>query len=305
MKLKRALPALAALGLSVASALAAVPVLSQIPYAENQLSASNGRWFISGDGAVFEGGGDGSGFSRKALPARLKDGRVHGCYFLGMAERQGRLFTICTDNSLNPFATKRLFSLDFFDPNAELREIWRAGDMALPNGMAVDENGDLIVADSGGPLLPGKLVKFRLDSHGQVLGQATIHQFPLCKPNGVRIDGDRLYVSLNPLSYVGISQLKRYRLDGDALRDGATIYDSWGFIDDFALTRDGVAVAEFLGGKVSHVREDGTVLKQAWFDQPTSVSALAGGVFPGGGIRVTERGRGRVVVEADFGAWPR
>ncbi|MFC4158586.1 SMP-30/gluconolactonase/LRE family protein [Chitinimonas lacunae] len=305
MKLKRAMAALAAFGLCAAPVDAAVPILWQIPAAENQLTTEAGRWFISGDGAVYEGSGDGNGFERRALPARRLDGTLQRCYFLGMAERHGRLYTICTDAALNPFAIKRLFSLDLSDPAAELREIYRPSGLALPNGLAVDAAGDLVLADSGAALLPGRLVKLRLDSHGQVTEQLTLHQFPLCKPNGVRIDGERLYVSLNPLSYVGVSQLKRYHFDGEALRDGVTIYDSWGFIDDFALTRDGVAVAEFLGGKVSHVREDGTLLKQAWFDQPTSVSALAGGVFPGGGIRVTERGHGRVVVEAEFGAWPR
>lgn len=303
MRTSRFMP-LAALALLL-PALAATPVFDGVPNAENQLAAGNGRWFVSGDGAVYEGRYDGRAYRKRALVARLRDGSPHACTFLGLAERRGRLFAVCSDSTLDPFAAKRLFSLDLADPAAELREIARPAGIALPNDLAVDPDGHLLLADSGAPLLPGRLWRLTLDAAGVVTGQAELHAFPLCKPNGLRVDGDRLYVSLNPLSYVGVSQLKRYRLTAGGLADGSTLYSSWGFIDDFALTTDGAVVAEFLAGRVSHVSEGGQVLRQAAFAQPTSVRVSAGGDFPAGAITVTERGNGRLLLDAGFGAWPR
>lgn len=284
---------------------AATVVFDGIASAENQFTASNGRWFVTGDGGIYEGQYDGRVYSKHLLTARLADGSAHSCYFLGMAERTGKLYTICTDSSLNPLAAKYLFSLDLADPAAELHEVYRPGGMSLPNGLAAAADGSLIAADAGLPLLPGKLVRFTFDAAGQVAGQGDLHQFPLCKPNGVRIDGDKLYVSLDPMTYVGLSQLKRYRLAGDTVRDDGTLYTAWTLFDDFALSTDGVVIAEFLGGKITHVSEGGTVLKTASYSQPTSVMLSKGGAFPAGATTVTERGNGRVLLDAGFGAWPR
>lgn len=102
---------LALLGLLPLAVQAAVPLLDGVQSAENQLLTQSGRWFVSGENGVFEGHFDGRAYSKQRLTARLLNGQAHQCYFLGMAERQGRLYTVCTDNILNPLAYAGLSQL--------------------------------------------------------------------------------------------------------------------------------------------------------------------------------------------------
>lgn len=284
---------------------AALPLLEGIAAAENQLYSRNGRWFVSGEKGVFEAKFDGRSYSKQGLTARLLNGQAHQCYFLGMTERQGRMYAVCSDSALNPLATKRLFMLDLADPAGELTEIFNPTDVALPNGMATLPDGSLLLADAGAPLLPGKLLRFRVNAHGAIDSQAVYYRYVLNKPNGLKVDGQRLYVTLNPLTYAGLSQLRRYTLGPAGPQDGVLLYGSLGFLDDFALSSDGVVVAEFLAGRVSHVSENGQLLRQASVAQPTSVMMWSGAVLPAGDLSVTERGSGRLVRVPGFAAWPR
>lgn len=296
---------LALLGLLPLAVQAAVPLLDGVQSAENQLLTQSGRWFVSGENGVFEGHFDGRAYSKQRLTARLLNGQAHPCYFLGMTERQGRLYTVCTDNVLNPLATKRLFVLNLADPAGELNEMFNPTDVVLPNGMATLPDGSLLLADSGAPLLPGKLLRFTVNAHGAVEGQSVYYRYVLNKPNGVKVDGQRLYVSLNPLTYAGLSQLRRYTLGAAGPQDGVVLFSSWWFLDDFALSSDGVVVAEFLGNRVVHVSESGQLLREARVTQPTSVQLWRGVGVPAGDVTVTERGSGHLLQLPGFGAWPR
>ena len=296
---------LALLGLLPLAVQAAVPLLDGVQSAENQLLTQSGRWFVSGENGVFEGHFDGRAYSKQRLTARLLNGQAHQCYFLGMTERQGRLYTVCTDNILNPLATKRLFVLNLADPGGELEEMFNPTDVVLPNGMATLPDGSLLLADSGAPLLPGKLLRLMVNAHGAVDGQSVYYRYVLNKPNGLKVDGQRLYVSLNPLAYAGLSQLRRYTLGGAGPQDGVVLFSSWWFLDDFALSSDGVVVAEFLGNRVVHVSESGQLLREARVTQPTSVQLWRGVGVPAGDVTVTERGSGRLLQLPGFGAWLR
>lgn len=303
--MKKLLALLGLLPLAAQATYAAVPLLDGVQSAENQLLTQSGRWFVSGENGVFEGRFDGRVYSKQRLTARLLNGQAHQCYFLGMTERQGRLYTVCTDNVLNPLATKRLFVLNLADPAGELNEMFNPTDVALPNGIATLPDGSLLLADSGAPLLPGKLLRFTVNAHGAVDGQSVYYRYVLNKPNGLKVDGQRLYVSLNPLTYAGLSQLRRYTLGAAGPQDGTVLFSSWWFLDDFALSSDGVVVAEFLGNRVVHVSESGQILREASVMQPTSVQLWHGAAVASGDITVTERGSGRLQRVAGFGAWPR
>jgi len=300
--MRKILALLGLLPLAAQATPAAVPLLDGVQSAENQLLTQSGRWFVSGENGVFEGRFDGRLYSKQRLTARLLNGQAHQCYFLGMTERQGRLYTVCTDNVLNPLATKRLFVLNLADPAGELNETFNPTDVALPNGMATLPDGSLLLADSGAPLLPGKLLRFTVNTHGAVDGQSVYYRYVLNKPNGLKVDGQRLYVSLNPLTYAGLSQLRRYTLGAAGPQDGVVLFSSWWFLDDFALSSDGVVVAEFLGNRVVHVSESGQLLREARVTQPTSVQLWRGVGVPAGDATVTERGSGRLLRVAGFGA---
>ena len=78
------------------------------------------------------------------------------------------------------------------------------------------------------------------------------------------------------------------------LTNKTTIYTSWGLMDDFALVKGGVVLAENLGGDIVHVGEGGNVMQRASFTTPTSVTFLAPPAVSYGDLLLTEMWRGKV-----------
>lgn len=269
-------------------------VATDVAYAENTIQTSNQRLFASADGAFYELTLAAGNWYKTMVPFSFKDGRARPCYFLGIAESAGTVYTLCTEDSFNPLARKYLFGLDIYQATPQLREVGELDRIALPNGLAADSGGNLYAADSGMPLLPGSIRKITLANPYAIATQTTLHNFIACKPNGLRYANGKLYVSVNPFSYVGLSQLLRYDLGANGLSNQASLYSSLGFLDDFALVEGGAVLAEFLGGRIVHVNEQGAELHQAGFSQPTSVTLLTAAPFGSGNLLVTERGRGNI-----------
>lgn len=277
-----------------AGAARAEVVATGIRYAENAIQTSNQRLFVSSDGAFYELMAGAAGWTKAAVPVQFKDGMARHCYFLGITETMGRVYTLCTEDSLNPFAKKRLFGLDIHQSSPHLVEAGELHGMALPNGLAADALGNLYAADSGLPLLPGTIQKITLAGPYTIATQTTFHRYLTNKPNGLRHANGKLYVTVNPFSYVGLSQLLRYDIRANSLDNCTTIYTSFAFLDDFALVNGGAVVAEFLGGRIVHVNEQGTELHRAAFAQPTSATLLTASQFGAGSLLVTERSNGNV-----------
>lgn len=269
-------------------------VATSIKYAENSIQTSNQRLFVSSDGGFYELTAGPAGWNKTAVPVHFRDGLARHCYFLGMAETMGRLYTLCAEDTVNPFAKKTLFGLDIYQSVPQLIEAGELVGMSLPNGLAADSLGNLYAADSGLPLLPGTIQKITLAGPYTIGTQSTFHRFVACKPNGLRHANGKLYVTVNPFSYLGVSQLMRYDIGANGLSNGATLYASWGFLDDFTLVEGGAVVAEFLGGRIVHVSEQGNELHRASFTQPTSANLLTAPQFGPGSLLVTERGSGTV-----------
>ncbi|GAB3542342.1 hypothetical protein GCM10027343_14150 [Noviherbaspirillum agri] len=262
--------------------------------AENTLQTSNQRLFASSDGAFYELVLGAGSWRRLTVPVLFKDGRTRRCYFLGITESAGMVYTACTENALNPLAKKYLLALDMYQPAVRLQEVGELRDMALPNGLAADSSGNLYIADSGMPFLPGTIQKVTLAAPFAIATQTVLHHFAAYKPNGLRYASGKLYVTVNPFSYVGMSQLLRYDLGTNGLSNPAPIYSSLAFLDDFALVDSGAVVSEFLAGRIVHVDERGSELHHAVFSQPTSVSLLTAATYGAGNLLVTERNRGSV-----------
>ncbi|MEW9897215.1 hypothetical protein ABWL39_01070 [Chitinivorax sp. PXF-14] len=288
--------ALIAAGLAVlaCSGVRAEVIASGMSAAENTFQTSNQRLFASSDGAFYEITRDGLGWHKMPVVAAFKDGGNRPCYYLGITESAGTLYTVCTESNFDPLARKHLFGLDPYQAVPRLTEAGELGGVALPNGLAADRSGNLYLADSGLPLLPGVIHKITLAGAYTIATQSVFHRFAACKPNGLKHDADRLYVSVNPFSYIGLSQLLRYDIGATGLANKASVYTSWAFLDDFALVRGGAVIAEFLGGRISHVSEAGAVLHTAAFSQPTSATLLTAPAFGAGSLLVTERGKGTI-----------
>lgn len=283
-----------ALALCMSIAAHAEVVATGVRYAENSIQTSNQRLFVSSDRAFYELTAGAAGWNKTAVPVQFKDGNARHCYFLGITETMGRVYTLCTEDAINPFAKKRLFGLDIQQAAPQLIEAGELQGMALPNGLAADNAGNLYAADSGLPLLPGTIQKITLAGPYTIATQTTFHRYLTNKPNGLRHANGKLYVTVNPFSYLGISQLLRYDIGASGLSNCTTIYTSLAFLDDFTLVQGGAVLAEFLGGRIVHVNEQGSELHRATFSQPTSARLLTAPQFGPGSLLVTERANGNV-----------
>jgi len=282
-------------------------VATDVASAENAMQTSNQRLFVSSNGAFFELIHDSAGWAKQQVPAPFKDAHSGQCYFVGITETGGTLYTVCTENNLNPFAKKHLFGINIDQSVAQLTEVGEIRGTALPNGLAADSSGNLYIVDSGFPFLPGAIRKVTLASTYAIATQSRFYQFVLCKPNGLKYSDGKLYVTTDPPIYVGVSQLLRYDLDPDGLSNKAVIYKSFGFLDDFDLVKGGAVIAEHFGGAVTHVDESGHVLHQTTgLSQPTSAILLTAPAFGLGSLLVTEAGNKDVLLlENTWGLQPR
>jgi hypothetical protein len=287
---------LAAIVLVLASAVSSAEVVaSGMKNAENSIQTSNQRLFVTSEGGIYELNLNGGAWRKTALPVTFKDGQSRSCYYLGLVETAGMVYTVCTENILNPAATSHLLGLDIYQPEAHLIEVGVLQGIALPNGLTVDSSGNLYLADEGIPLLPGAIHKITLAGSLTIATQGVFHGFIACKPNGLHYWNGKLYVSTDPSSYFGLSQLLRYDLGSNGLSNKKVIYQSWSFLDDFTLVNGGAVVTEFLGERIRHISETGSVLHQSSFNQPTSITLLTAPAFGFGNLLVTERSNGDIV----------
>lgn len=267
--------------------------LANVKFPENMAKA-NGKIYVSTNDALYVLSGSGSSWQSAKVPVKYRSGAsAEGCNFTGLTTMGSKVFSVCSENIASPGATKHLFVLDSSSPSPGFNEI-TFGDpdnlyitnVALPNGLTND-GSNLYLADHGAPLLPGKIVKLTLNAGATgIASQSTMHNFFGCKANGVKYSNGKLYVTLNPFSYVGLSQLYRYDVGSSSLSNGKPMYNSWSFLDDFALVNDGFLVADYMGGRVLHVKEDGTVDGAALTD-PTLPSSVT--LSDDGKVVVTHR----------------
>lgn len=260
--------------------------LTNVTFPENMAKA-NGKVYVSTDGAIYALSGSGSNWQSSKVGVTFQNNeRADGCTFGGMTAMGQYVYSICTNN-----AGVHLFVLNSGDRAPAFSEVtlpkgaYISG-VALANGLTNDGNGNLYLADHGAPLLPGKIVKLTLSGNNALAGQSTIHNFFGCKANGVKFSNGKLYVTLNPFSYVGLSQLYRYDVGSSSLSNGKPLYSSWDFLDDFVLVNDGFLIADYMGGRVVHVKEDGSE-DAAKLTDPTLPSSVT--LSDDGKVLVTHR----------------
>lgn len=264
--------------------------LADVKFPENMAKA-NGKVYVSTDGAIYALKGSGSSWQSAKVKASYFNGTPAVCTFGGMTSMQQFVYSVCSSTDSNNVTTVHLFVLDSSASDPAFTEVTLPNNtyisgVALANGLTNDGNGNLYLADHGAPLLPGKIVKLTLSGSYALASQSTIYNFFGCKANGLKFSNGKLYVTLNPFSYVGLSQLYRYDVGSNSLSNGKPIYSSWNFLDDFALVNDGFLIADYLGGRVLHVKEDGSV-DGAALTNPTLPSSVT--LSDAGKLLVTHR----------------
>jgi hypothetical protein len=305
-----------ALSLPLLTACLDKSTVATVPDAENQLFTPDGRLIVTGGTGAFEIVRSGSGYAAQPIAADVSG----SCDYVGLAQVGAWVFTACQqkanlfaapDNHLlvaKVVAGQPLHFLQVPRPSPDPMDT-----LGLPNGMAVSPTGQLLLADSNLTGWQGGVARLTLDLGGSVpavtrfeanwLGSAQ----HLMHPNGVRVAGKELFVS--DLNYV-----KRYQFDAAGnvpatlpspygpVANEVTVYSTLSVLDDIQPLCGGLAIDDFLGGKLVYMAPAGPdaygrpTYRQAWasaplsLQQPSSVQVGRGPLFSGTDVLVTEKG---------------
>ena len=275
--------------LMIAAAARAEPFANGIPRAENVLQTREGRIFISSRQGLHEL------VPREGAWERWDFPMPGDCRVLGLAEQADMLYAAaqCPAGRRDGQGAF-LYALNLTGDAAAFTEIAALPGVAQPNGLAAHGDGDLYLADSGSLTAQGALYRLRMTAGG--LQQQVVQGTASTRPNGVRIDGNRIYLSINPPAYVGPSRLVRHELGENGLSDPVELLRSYAFIDDFALVEGGVLVTRLFAGRIDYITEDGQPRHSVSVLMPSSValgrppieagSLLVTALFPGSLMRL-------------------
>lgn len=256
------------------------PVLD-LPDAENLHFTPDGRLIASGKGIyeiVLRNG------QYEALPLYAGD-----CAFAGIAQRGNWLYSVCATGPL--WASKRYLLAAEVQPGITPQfQIIKQIDLVIPNGMAFDRNGVLLLADEnflGG----GKVVRVHIvdGATPQVtrIDDWLDYRHGVFYPNGIRVVGDQLF-----LTDTGKVKIIRFDDDGTVL-DNRTLYSRNTIFDDLLPACGGAAVADYINGTVLYIDRDGNKRYESSAQSFPGASSLQIGrppLFTGYQLLVTEKG---------------
>jgi hypothetical protein len=269
-------------------------VLLDIPGAENQLFTPEGRLFISSGSGVYEVTRDAEGAFAAALISA-------DCGFTGLAQRGNLLYAVCGNGGLYAGEVTAV---------PVLTKIFQFEGMCIPNGTALGPDGNLYVVDEPLNISPPanclppdpKIVRLIVDPvdpmhilsqevwvQGSPLGQLHLGLDNVLRfPNGLVRQGNHFF---------GTDGGSIYRVD--LMPDGsagevmplffeATAHDDLGLAGDDALV-----VADFFGGRILLLSQDGTLLQETdrlLFSFPSSARLGRPPMFAPDDVLVTETG---------------
>lgn len=256
------------------------PVLD-LPDAENLHFTPDGRLIASGKGIyeiVLRNG------QYEAVPLYAGD-----CAFAGIAQRGNWLYSVCATGPL--WASKRYLLAAEVQPGITPQfQIIKQIDLVIPNGMAFDRNGVLLLADENF-LGVGKVVRVHI-ADGATPQVTRIddwldYRHGVFYPNGIRVVGDQLF-----LTDAGKVKIIRFDDDGTVL-DNRTLYSRNTIFDDLLPACGGAAVADYINGTVLYIDRDGNKRYESSAQSFPGASSLQIGrppLFTGYQLLVTEKG---------------
>ena len=277
---KTSLTAAVALSLLLAACTPKQPLLD-LPDAENLHFTPDGRLIASGKGIyeIVQRNGQ-----YEAVPLYGAD-----CAFAGIAQRGDWLYSVCATGPL--WASKRyLLAAKLQTGVSPQFQIIKQIDLVIPNGMAFDRNGVLLLADEnflGG----GKIVRVHI-ADGAIPQVTRIddwldYRHGVFYPNGIRVVGDQMY-----FTDTGAVKIIRFDDDGNVL-DHRTLYRRNTIFDDLLPACGGAAVADYINGTVLYIDRDGNKRYESSPQTFPGASSLQIGrppLFSGHQLLVTEKG---------------
>lgn len=270
--------------------------LVDLPDLENLLVTDDGRLLVTGQQNFYEVTGNANdGFSAAAFFPGTR-----GCS--GLTQRGHLVYALCQGDAGGPTDFGGLMVLDLSIADASPEQIFSITGMTLPNGLVTGPDDTLYVTD--GPIaLEPKIVRLTLDPADprKVLGQETwLLTFPEY-PNGLAIDGNRLYTTLyNPTAASGT--VARIDIQADGAAGPVTPLFTRGIMDDLNIYGDTLLVTDWQNNRLFQMSLDGELLQETApqsFRQPSSVDVGRPPLIPAPAALITERytGRGLWILE--------
>ncbi len=183
------------------------------------------------------------------------------------------------------------------DADPALVKIYDYVGAAMPNGMAIDNNGNLYTVDgpiTGLPPAPQVLkLQFNPSDPFEVVEQTVWLNSSLQFSNGLTYNGEAFFITdSNGTGEAGSVRRIDINSDGSA---GAvtTLYTGAGILDDLSVVGDKLLVSGFQNGDIILLDQNGNVEQQttpATFSSASSVQAGEPPLFSRDDILVTEKG---------------
>lgn len=303
--------------------------LLYVPDAENLLFTQAGDLLITGGESIqqlvsSDGGQTYQG--RLVSPPGLSK-----CNYTGMAQVGDWVFAACVETKWLVIRNNHLLAANVSQPGYRFDYVVAPSDtsdpldtLSLPNGLAVAPDGALLIADSNflgvsgvaratlsvptsaqyqaNPALKPRLMSFQKNWLGTAHGLTT--------PNGLRVDGQRLYLSdggaLKRFEFDAQGQIPAILTDATGaqqVNQGATLWkSSLTVLDDLLPYCNGVLFADFLGGQIRYVTSapDPVTGQETFvtlyssplqsFASPSSLAIGKGPMFSAKDLLVTEKG---------------
>ncbi len=256
-------------------------VLCTVPEAENLIVTSDHRWFAGGSDGLYQIDPDGVAPPQKipiAFDAHSAPSIDNRAFFCGITQFQHFVYATCSPELTNATSPRYIMLMDLQKSPLSMVAIHQIADPVFFNGLASDAAGNLYLTNEGTffPSRPGRIVKLDMASPTTVGSLRTWLETD-GHPNGIKIDGDMLYFSQEPIHLLGHSTVNKVRIKSDgAASVPDTIYTTGiaRLLDDMELVDGGLVITQ--GGlideldpatfhyssfnKVIHINEEGQEL---------------------------------------------
>ena len=288
-------------------------VLGSVPQAENLLMTTDKRWFVSGSEGFYQIDPDGLIPPQKipvAFDAHSAPSVNNRAFFFGITQFQHFVYSTCTPDVKNTTSPRYIMLMNLQQSPAAMVAIHQITEPSIFDGLASDAAGHLYLTNMGTlrPMRPGRIVKINMISPTAVASLSKWLETD-DRPNGLKIDGDMLYFTQEPLYLLGRSTVKKVSIRSDGTAGAPeTIYTTGiaRILDDIELVEDGLLITQ--GGlidetdpetfhnsrfnKIIHISEKGEELHSTDIQlaPPSAVKLVPDPATASADLIVTERG---------------
>lgn len=272
-------------------------IVNGVLESESLFFTEDGRLFVSGGNGVYE-------IIQAVDGSYLKLDIFHeNCLVEGIIQRYDYLYAVCSKLKPKEFFDSYLLAARISDrapvisditddqvhPFMELKVIHALDQLGIPNGMEVDEFGNIYIADSG----KNDIVQVRFSSPTEVEAIDLWAENISFAVNGLEWVGDQLYYTGIKAGTINSVMGRIQRNPDGSAGDSEILYQrSATVLDDLVAYQQGIIVTDYLKGSLIYWREGEIVAETPadTFFAPTAVAPARQPMFDDSALVVTEKG---------------